>query len=43
MNDHITKSIRETYDRLAAEYANHFSNELFLLPLESQTPAQRLT
>jgi ubiquinone/menaquinone biosynthesis C-methylase UbiE len=36
MNDKITKSIRETYDQLAAEYASHFFNELQNKPLDRQ-------
>jgi len=36
MNDNITKSIRETYDRLAAAYTSHFFNELEHKPLDPQ-------
>jgi SAM-dependent methyltransferase len=36
MNDNITKSIRETYDQLAVEYANRLFNELQNKPFDRQ-------
>src|ERR1700694_2493115 len=36
MNDNITQSIRESYDRLADEYARRIFNELQHKPLDRQ-------